>query len=410
MPAYDYTALDNTALNKGLKKSRKQKGVIEADSPRLARQLLRERQLTPLSVSEARHKNTDGGLFSQHRIKGADLALTTRQLATLLQAGLSIEECLSAVAGQTERHSVRRVMMAVRARVREGHDLAGSLQQFPRAFPALYCATVSAGEQSGHLDAVLNRLADYTEGQQEFRQKIQLALLYPVLLLVLSLAIVVGLMVYVVPDIIDTITDAGQQLPLLTEILVAVSDFLVHWGGWLAIGLLAAAVAARVLLRQPAIRLRWHQKLLSLPFIKKFSRGGNAARYINTLAILTTSGIPLVESMRIAGSVVNNDHFRLQLDDAGQQVREGVSLNRALGRSGYIPPMMIHLIASGESGGELPAMLQRAATAQEKELQRIVTTMVGVLEPATLVIMGGFILAIVLAVMLPILNLNQIVG
>ena len=388
MPAYDYIALDHTSHKKGHQKGRKQKGVIEADSPRLARQLLRDRQLTPLSVAEAKHKSSDNSLFSQHRIKGADLALATRQLATLLQAGLSVEESLSAVATQTERHNVRRVMMAVRARVREGHDLAGSLKQFPRAFPTLYCATVSAGEQSGHLDAVLNRLADYTEGQQEFRQKIQLALLYPVLLLVLSLAIVVGLMVYVVPDIIDTIADAGQQLPVLTEILVAISGFLSAWGGWLAGGLLLAALAARTLLQQPGIRLSWHRKLLSAPFIKKFSRGGNAARYISTLAILTTSGIPLVESMRIASSVVNNEHFRLQLDQANKQVREGISLNR----------------------GELPAMLQRAATAQEKELQRIVTTMVGVLEPATLVVMGGFILAIVLAVMLPILNLNQIVG
>ncbi|MDM3872569.1 type II secretion system inner membrane protein GspF [Porticoccus sp. W117] len=401
MPAFDYSAMDN--------QGRKQKGVLEADSARLARQLLRDRQLIPLAVSEAQQRESSG-VFGGHRIGASDLSLATRQLATLLQAGLPIEECLSAVASQTERHSVRRVLMAVRTQVREGHTLAGSLQQFPRAFPTLYCATVSAGEKSGHLDGVLNRLADYTEAQLEFRQKIQLAMLYPVLLLVLSLAIVIGLMVYVVPDIIDTIADAGQQLPLLTEILVSISNFLSTWGGWLALGIAAAALFIRALLQRPHIRLGWHKKLLSLPFTRKFSRGGNAARYISTLAILTNSGIPLVESMGIAKSVVKNDAFAEALEQADKSVTEGIALNRALGQSGYFPPMMIHLIASGEASGELPALLQKAADAQEKELQRIVATMVGILEPATLVIMGGFILAIVLAVMLPILNLNQIVG
>ncbi|UTW44235.1 type II secretion system inner membrane protein GspF [bacterium SCSIO 12696] len=401
MPTFDFQAMDSSG--------RRQRGVLEADSLRSARQVLRDRQLIPLSVDETRQRPTNS-FFSGHRISTSDLSLATRQLATLLQAGLPIEECLSATANQTEQHSVRRVLTAIRTLVREGHTLAGSMQQFPRAFPALFCATVSAGEKSGNLDAVLNRLADYTEAQLEFRQKIQLAMLYPVLLLTLSLAIVVGLMVYVVPDIIDTISDAGQQLPLITEILVTVSNFLSQQGGWLLTGVLLLILLLRAILQRPSIRLQWHKKILTMPFVKKFSRGGNSARYISTLAILTNSGIPLVESMNIAQSVVNNRAFQRALEQANKLVREGTSLNRALSQSGYFPPMMLHLIASGEASGELPTLLEKAATAQEKELQRIVATLVGFLEPVTLVVMGGFILAIVLAVMLPILNLNQIVG
>lgn len=404
MPAFDYAALDHNG--------KKQRGVLEADSPRMARQLLRDRQLTPVKVNETRPKLESGAALLRNRnaIRSVDLALATRQLATLLQAGLSVEACLSAVAAQTERANVQRIMLAVRARVREGYNLADSLRQFPRAFPPLYSATVDAGEQSGHLAAVLNRLADYSEEQLEFRQKIQMALIYPVLLLVLSLLIVTGLMIYVVPDIVAVIRESGQQLPLLTEILVAVSDFLRAGGTWLALATALAVIGIRLLLRQPAPSLWWHKKLLTLPLVRRFSRGGNAARYISTLAILTNSGIPLVEAMRIAAAVISNKHFALQLAHADQQVREGVSLNRSLARCGYFPPMMIHLIASGEASGELSAMLQRAATMQEKELQRVVTTLVSIFEPATLVVMGGFILTIVLAVMLPILRLNQLVN
>ncbi|MEL7399062.1 MAG: type II secretion system inner membrane protein GspF [Pseudomonadota bacterium] len=407
MPAFDYIALDPGG--------RKRKGVVEGDSPRQVRQQLRDKQFTPLEVREARTQSSSHSGISAwqgfgSQLSGNELALVTRQIATLLQAGLSVEESLSVVGRQSERRSTSRVLLAVRAKVREGFSLADSLKQHPRTFNSLYCATAAAGEQSGHLDTVMLRLADYTESQQQFRQKVQMAMVYPVLLLLLSLAIVSGLMIYVVPDMVQVITDAGQQLPLLTEILIAVSGFMQRW---LVLILGLAVVATLVLhrlLQQPQIKLRWHRLQLCLPLLGKVLRNTQAARYISTLAILTNSGIPLVEAMRIAAPVTNNIHFQQQLAEAGQRVREGVSLNQALEHSALFPPMMIQLIISGESSGELPAMLQKAAHIQENELQRMVTLMVTILEPATLVLMGGFVLLIVLAVMLPILNMNQMVS
>ena len=230
MPAFDYLALDAAG--------KKKRGVLEADSPRLVRQLLRERQLIPLDVNEARQKSSESKLFSRNGMRGSDLSLATRQLATLIQAGLSVEESLSAAAQQSERPGTERILLAVRSRVREGHTLADSLAQFPRAFPSLYIATVAAGEQSGHLDAVLNRLADYIEEQQEFKQKIQLAMIYPIILVVMSVLIVSGLMIYVVPGIVETLITSGQELPIATKALIAVSDFLETKGHWLLLALL----------------------------------------------------------------------------------------------------------------------------------------------------------------------------
>lgn len=401
MPAFDYTALDTAG--------RKKRGVLEADSPRLVRQLLRERQLIPLDVNETRQKQNDRNLFSRNSMRGADLALVTRQLATLIQAGLSVEESLSATAQQTEKSSVERIILAVRSKVREGHSLADSLAQFPRAFPTLYIATIAAGEQSGHLDAVLNRLADYIEEQQSFQQKIQLAMIYPIMLVVMSVLIVTGLMVYVVPDIVETLITSGQELPVATKVLISISSFLENHGLWLLLCLLLLAIAIKQLLNRPAIKLRWHKRLLHLPLVKRISRGGNAARYISTLAILTNSGIPLVEGMRISTAVVTNTFLRQRLTAANQQVKEGISLNRTLTQCGYFPPMIVHLVASGETSGELGPLLQKAGKAQETELQRLVSAMVALLEPITLVLMGLIVMSIVFAVLLPILNLNQIV-
>ena len=406
MPAYDYVALNAAG--------RKTRGILEADNPRSVRQQLREKLLTPLEVSEARqqtekHDALFSGLFGSSSLSGAELALITRQLATLIQAGVPLETCLQAVAKQSERHGTRRIILAVRARVREGYSFADSLREFPRAFTDLYCSTVQAGERSGHLDMVLNRLADYTESQQQFKQKIQLALVYPVILLVMSLLIVVGLMVYVVPDIVQVIVDAGQQLPLLTEMLVTISDFLSHSGHWLLLALIAVFFGVKTALQKPALQLLWHRRLLNLWVIKRYSRGNNAARYISTLAILTHSGIPLAESMPIASSVVSNHCFKLATSKAHQKVEEGTSLNRSLEDTGYFPPMMLQLIASGEQSGELSEMLQRAAQSQENDLQQRVAMLVGLFEPITLLAMGGIVLTIVLAVLLPILNLNQLV-
>lgn len=408
MPAFDYIALNETG--------KKTRGILEADSARSVRSQLRDKSLTPLEVTEARQQSTktdsifSGNKLNGNNISGSDLALITRQIATLVQAGMPLETCLQAVAKQSEKQNVKRTVLAVRAKVREGHNFADSLGEHPRAFPNLYCATVAAGEQSGHLDMVLNRLADYTESQQQFRQKIQLALVYPVILLVMSLLIVIGLMIYVVPDIVQVIIDAGQQLPLLTQVLVNVSHFLVNWGWLLFLGLLLLFVALKILLKKPSIKLLWHKRLLNLWLVKRYSRASNAARFISTLAILTRSGIPLVEAMPIATSVAPNSYFKTETRNAQSKVQEGISLNRALEETGLFPPMMIQLIASGEQSGDLSDMLQRAAESQENDLQQRVAMLVGLFEPMTLLMMGAVVLVIVLAVLLPILNLNQLVN
>ncbi len=402
MPAFDYLALNTTG--------RKTRGALEADSPRGARQQLRAKGLTPLEVHETKQRTEkSNSIFSTNALPGAELAMITRQLATLIQAGMPLETCLQAVAKQSERHGTRRIVLAVRAKVREGYSFADSLQPFPRAFPDLYRSTVQAGEHSGHLDMVLNRLADYTESQQQFRQKIQLALVYPIILLIMSLLIVVGLMVYVVPDIVQVIVDAGQQLPLLTQVLVDISFFLSNWGHWLLLVLISLFIGAKLLLQQPSSQLRWHRQLLNFWVIKRYSRGSNAARYISTLAILSRSGIPLAEAMPIASSVISNTCFKAATGVAHSKVEEGISLNRALEETTYFPPMMLQLIASGEQSGELSEMLQRAAQSQENDLQQRVAMLVGMFEPMTLLAMGAIVLTIVLAVLLPILNLNQLV-
>lgn len=403
MPAFDYIALNPAG--------RKIRGVLEADSPRSVRSQLKEKSLVPLEVHEAKQQmEQKGALFTRNHLSGADLALLTRQIATLIQAGLPLETCLQAVSKQSEKNSVSRIVLAVRAKVREGHTFSDSLNQFPRAFSSLYCSTVAAGERSGHLDMVLNRLADYTESQQQFRQKIQLALIYPVILLVMSLAIVTGLMIYVVPDIVQVIIDAGQKLPLLTEILVSLSHFLAQWIIWLLLGIALVFTAVKMLLRKPSAQLAWHKQLLNTWVLKKYSRGSNAARYISTLAILTRSGIPLAEAMPIATSVAPNCCFKAATNKAHGKVQEGLSLNKALEESGYFPPMMLQLVASGEQSGELSEMLQRAAESQENDLQQRIAMLVGLFEPLTLLVMGGVVLIIVLAVLLPILNLNQLVN
>ena len=402
MAAFDYTALDSLG--------KKARGIVEADSPRSARNLLRERNLTPLSVEIAREKTAAGRRLFDRGLSVADIALFTRQLATLLKAGIPLENALRAVANQAEKGPVKRVVLAVRSRVLEGHDLAESLREHPGTFSGLYLSTVQAGEKTGRLDLVLEKLADYTETQQAFRQQIQLALIYPVLLVLMSLMIVTGLMVFVVPEILSVILEAGQTLPLPTQILVSISNVITDHGHWLLLAMALAVAAWVALLRQPAFVARWHRFLLNAWGLKRFSRGTNAARYTSTLAILSESGIPLNDAMVIASAVCGNRVFRTATEDAQQAVQEGRSLHSALEQCGYFPPMPLQLVASGEQSGNLGEMLKRAADSQEADLQQRVKTLVSLFEPLTLLMMGVMVLGIVLAVLLPILNLNQLVS
>jgi len=403
--AFDYVALDD--------QGRKQKGVLEADSARQMRQLLRDKGLSPLSVEQSnakKHQQKSLSNWLSPHISVRDLALLTRQLATLVQAALPLEEALSAAAQQTSKPKVRSMILAVRAKVLEGYTLANALAAFPRAFPPIYRATVAAGEKSGFLGQILNRLADYTESSHESRQKIMMALLYPVILLVLSIVIVSGLMVYIVPDVVEVFIDTGQQLPALTVGLMALSDFIANYGLYVLLIIIALCFAAQRLLQQPTLRLNWHKYLLKLPLIGKFIATLNTARFASTLSILTASGVPLVEAMNIAGEVLSNQWLRRLVSIATQRVTEGSSLHRALDQAEYFPPMMVHMIASGEASGQLDEMLQRVAVSQERDVQNFIGIILGLFEPFMLLTMGLAVLLIVLAILLPILNLNQLVA
>ncbi|MDZ7825877.1 MAG: type II secretion system inner membrane protein GspF [Gammaproteobacteria bacterium] len=403
MAAYEFVALDA--------RGREQRGVLEADSVRQIRQQLRDRGWAPLSVDTA-----SGRSRSPTRIRGwrrglsaLDLAMVTRHLATLIGAGLPIEEALGAAAEQAGRPRLKSMLMAVRARVLEGHSLAAALAEYPLAFDDLYRSTVAAGEHSGHLEQVLENLADFTERRQESGQNVQMALMYPLVLVTISLLIVGGLLAWVVPEIVSVYDDSGQDLPWLTVGLIALSGFLADWGLVLLLAMVGVVIGIRRWLRRPGPRLRFHGLLLRLPLVRSLSRGSNASQFANTLAILTSSGVPLVDAMAIAGRVVPNRVLRERITAATRQVAEGESLRTALDTVRDFPPLMLHMVASGEASGNLDAMLARVAGHLERDLQRTVTVMLELLKPLMLLVMGGLVLLIVLAILLPILNLNQLV-
>jgi general secretion pathway protein F len=402
MGAFEYTALDT--------RGRERSGVLEGDAARQVRQQLREQGLTPLSVEavqqrEARSRRT----FFKRRISATDLALITRQWATLVRSGLPIDEALSTVSKQTEKSRLKSMMAAVRSRVMEGHPLAVALADFPHVFSELFRSTVAAGEQSGHLDVVLERLADYTEARQQLSQKMMLALIYPVLLTVVAIAVVVLLLAYVVPQVVQVFDNIGQQLPLLTRGLIASSDFLQSYGIGLFLLLLAAGIVFAYLLRLQAFKYRVHRLLLKLPLISRLVRGLDTARFARTFSILVASGVPVLDGMRISAQVMNNLPMREAVDTAARRVREGTGIHSALEGCGYFPPMTVHLIASGEASGNLEEMLERAATGQEREMETLISGLMGLFEPLLILSMGGIVLVIVLAILLPIFDLNQLV-
>jgi len=403
MGAFEYTALDTGG--------RERKGILEGDTARQVRQLLRERQLLPVSVTEVaqREAKREASFSLARRVSAADLALFTRQLATLVRAGLPLEESLLAVSQQTEKPRVQSIILGVRSRVMEGHTLADGFAEFPRVFPEIYRATVAAGEQSGHLDRVLERLADYTERREETRQKILGAMLYPIVLTVMCFAIVSGLLAYVVPKVVAVFQSSHARLPIATRLLIAVSDFLRAYGVLMLVAVMIAAVLVSRWLRRPDPRRRFHRTLLALPVVGKLARGFNTARFTRTLSILTASAVPVLEALRIAGEVVTNVPMREAIIETSQRVREGAPIGRSLAASRLFPPMTIHLISSGEASGELESMLEQAATSQERELDGLLTALVGLLGPLLIVLMGVIVMGIVFAMLLPIFELNQLI-
>lgn len=405
MAAFAYKAMDKSGKNKS--------GVLEGDNARQVRQQLREQQLIPMEVSQVAEKerqSQQGLQLFKAKISASDLALLTRQLATLVEAALTIEEALLAVAEQCEKPRQKNMMMAVRSKVVEGHTLADAMAEFPHVFDTLYRAMVAAGEKSGHLDTVLNRLADYTEKRQQTRSQITQALVYPMIMLFFAFGIVILLLTIVVPKIVGQFQTMGQELPTITQILINVSEFLQDYGLVLA-GVIVTFIAITVrVLQQPVMKKRYHAFILTLPLLGKVSKGLNTARFARTLSILSSSAVPLLEGMRISSDVLENLYIKDAVKTASLHVKEGSSLRAALEQTKIFPPMMMHMIASGERSGELQQMLGRAADNQDRQFESLVSVSLKVFEPMLIVSMAGIVLFIVLAILQPILALNNMVN
>ena len=409
MGAYNYRALDaNGTLIKG---------VIEADSERQVRAQLRGRDLKPVEVvpaaggSDRRTGAPTGwrGLFKP-RLSQADLALVTRQLATLIQSNMPLDEAITATAQQARKTRTKGLVLQVRSRVVEGHTLAYALGDFPQVFNEMYRAMVRAGESAGFLGTVMERLADYTENRQYTQQKLKMAMVYPVILMLVAVAVISLLMVFVVPQLVGLFVHTKAELPALTRALIATSHFFSNYLLVTIAGIVALIVAWRRLLRDPGRRRLWHRMLLKLPFISGLLTAMDTARFASTLSILTSSGVPLLEGLRIAGEVLTNIELREASREVANSVQEGSSLHKALAQTGLFPPMMVHMVASGEASGELEAMLSRSALNQERELEMTLGSLMAIMEPLMVILMAVVVGTIVLAILLPIIQMNKLVA
>ncbi|MGA9333719.1 MAG: type II secretion system inner membrane protein GspF [Rudaea sp.] len=400
MPAFAYQALDSVGKT--------QRGILQGDTARAVRGVLRERGLNPLEVIPVTQAQQRGGLF-RRGLSGAQLALLTRQLATLLRAGLPVDEALAALAEQNEEQRTRALVVSLRSRVMEGSSLAASLADHPESFPEIFRASIAAGEQSGRLGQVLARLADYSEARDALNQKVWAALAYPLLLTLVAVAVVSGLLVYVVPQIVGVFTQMHQTLPWATRALLALSGFVKAWGWLLLVLLVVAGIGGKLALRTEQVRYAWHRFILRLPFVGALVRAANTARCTRTLALLTASAVPLLDALQIGAQVMPNLPMRAAVKRAALKVREGGSFSRALGDSGYFPPVALRLIASGERAGQLEHMLDEAASHQQRELDRWMTALTTILGPLVILLVGAMVLFIVLAILLPIFDMNQMV-
>ncbi|MEI9928411.1 MAG: type II secretion system F family protein [Sphingomonas sp.] len=408
MPAFAYRAADKTGAAK--------RGIIEASSPAAARAMLRDQALLPLSVEaagvrgEARGRVALPAFLRRGGITARQLATVTRQIATLIGSDIPVEETLRLVATQSEQAKVSSLLLDVRGAILDGRSFATALGQHPKAFPEYYRASVAAGEASGKLPDVLEHLAEFVENRQANSQKLQLALLYPALLACVSFGIMVLLMVYVIPDIVKVFVSRGADLPFLTRLVIAISWFLQHFGLYLILGIALVLLGYFRWLRVPRNRLRVHRAFTERRPLRRFSRQYNAARFAGSLATLVGSAVPLVEAIHAAAAVTPNMWVRERALAVEQRVREGVSLRAAMAEAGVFPSMLVAIVASGESSGRLAPALQRASAELERELDALVTTLVALVEPLVLLIMGGLVLTMVLAILLPIINLNNLVG
>lgn len=406
MAAFHYNALDAAG--------KPSNGMIEADSARLARTQLREKglfvvELDALSDAPAKGVSRNVSFPFRKRIPLSEVSLMLRQLATLLEAGLPLEQALAVLIEQGDNPAMRQVIAAMRSEVLAGNTLARAMDKHRDTFPEIHRALINAGEASGELATVMDKLASYSEAQQALQQKIGLAMVYPAIVVTVAVLVVGGLLIFVVPSVVEVFQQTRQALPLLTRTLIVISDFLA--GTWLyLIGIMVVGgFAAQRALQQEAIRFQFHLRLLRLPIVGKLIRGSNTARMASTLSILVGSGVGLLTALNAACGVVTNLPMRRALEDAATKVREGVTLSRALAASGLFPPVLVHLIASGEQSGRLDTMLDRVAKQQTQEVTGFTTALTSILEPVLILFMGAVVLLIVLAILLPIIQMNQMV-
>ena len=407
MAAFSYIALNA--------EGKKVKGIVEGDSPRQVRQQLREKGLKTLEISTTRSREKSAASkgfnfnFNRPKLKYSELALFTRQLATLIQSSLPLDDALQAVAEQSPKEHIKTLILDIRSRVVEGHSLAYALGDFPKIFDSMFVAMVNAGEQAGFLGVVLERLADYTENSQYTQQKVKSAMVYPIILSIVALSVIVGLMVGVVPDLVKVFDSKGADLPPLTQGLIWLSDFIIDYGIYTFIILVGLFFAFKQFMQKPTRQRRWHKIKLTLPLFSTVSKTADTARFASTLSMLVASGVPLLDAIKIAGAVLQNIILKEVCTDVGVAVQEGTSFSKALQASEQFPPMLVHMVASGEKSGELETMLGKVAQNQEREIEMTLTSMLSVLEPVMIVGMSLIVMVIVMAILLPIMDLNTLV-
>ncbi|MDH3636561.1 MAG: type II secretion system inner membrane protein GspF [Gammaproteobacteria bacterium] len=402
MAAFEYQAVDVDGNT--------QKGLIEADTARQARQQLRGMSLMPVEIGEVTSRETkDAGKTRRNKINVATLSLITRQLATLISAGQPVESAYHAVSRQTPKPAAKHVMLAVRARILEGFPLSEALREFPRIFDSMYCASVHAGEQSGLLDVVMERLADYMEAKQDLQRRTGQALIYPILLSVVAFGLVAALLTFVVPKIVQVFEGFDQELPMVTTWLISISDFFKSYGVELIIGVILAMVIYTQLVKLPKFRNLRDRLWLRLPYIAYLVKLANTARFTRTMSILVSSGVTALDSMHISTEVINSQPIKASVEKAAARVREGEHISVALEKTGYFSPLVLQLVQNGEASGRLGEMLERSARAEETEFAGVTALFVALFEPAMILFMGIVVLFIVLAILVPIFDMNELV-
>ncbi len=403
MEAFEYTSLDPAGKN--------QTGIIQADTEKHVRQLLRDKNLIPVKIEKMQSGvDSDAGKKHNTKLRTGELPIIIRQLSTLLKAGLPLDEALSTITEQSDHKNSKKILITLRAKLMEGHALAYGMELFPKAFDELITTSVEAGEQSGNLDEVLLRLAEYLEQRQDMSKQSWMALLYPIILIVTSIAVVSGLMVFIVPKVIQVFEQNNAQLPAITQALLVLSSWVKKYGLAFFVAFMVAIVAFIFALQNQEFKYKWHKFLLKVPVMGGFIRIAQSARFTRTLGILTKSTVPIVQALSLSSKVIKNLAIKESVEKTAAQVREGSSLSQSLKANGYFPPMTIRLIHSGEQSGILSEMLERSADTQERDVNQKLTSIVSIMQPVAILIVGMMILLIVLAMLLPIFQMTSIVN